>query len=435
MHKLLSKVGTNEKLLLAVSGGGDSLAMLVWFAMQKEWRERIFCAHVDHMLMEDSIRVSEHVREIAAKLNVPFAARRVNVPQHLSVRNESIEACARRLRYAALDELRAEFECAFVVTAHTMEDDAETVWMRLAMDSSWFETTGIPQARDLILRPFLFVRRDQMRGVLESKFEPREDPMNLDSRFPRVRARAALSLTETGGKNVVNRLAGHGQAVRKLLTLTGRLLSANKNNSLKDEFRPVRSLESLSKNLYLEDLEFLKVEKAAQRVLGGNDFRLSAPVRRQVLEFLKSDSAQSVLFLCEGLFLHRTDRHLWIQRECQNDDEQKRDSPEMVWTPSSVGDQSHGVIELNCSNVSVRCWHPGETFRPAKRRTKKISDWLADAGVHPAVRTQWPVVTDGESIIAVPGLGVREEKMARADEPVFRIRWKAISHSDQQVSR
>ncbi|MCB9368153.1 MAG: tRNA lysidine(34) synthetase TilS [Calditrichaeota bacterium] len=430
----LLPLDAKQRLLLAVSGGGDSLAMLKWFAEQKEWHDRIVCAHIDHMLQPESEKVGRLVRDFAGKLKVPFAMKRVDVPAHLTRKRESVEACARSLRYRALEELRTESCCDFILTAHSKDDDAETIWMKLEQGSSWFEVTGIPGRRERILRPFLSLDRRQLRAVLDTEDAWHNDPMNCDSRFPRVRARGAIAYFEQDRADVLDLLSKHGQAVRKLQTLSRRLLKANKNNSVKDILGHVEHLEDLPKNLYLEDLDFLAVETALEGLGKAQEFRLDGPLRRQCLEFIKSKGGESVLELGDGFSLNRTGRHLWVQRRLENDFTLGQSDSDFVWTPDALGKTTSGVCEINCREWNVRAWKPGETFCPAKRRTRKISDWLSEAGVHPSVRKQWPVLCCDDVIVAVPGLGVREDVQPRAQEPSLKISWRSILHCDQQVS-
>ncbi|MBL0060223.1 MAG: tRNA lysidine(34) synthetase TilS [bacterium] len=230
---ILSRVAPEERILLAVSGGGDSFAMLKWFAAQENWRHRVVAAHVNHNLREDSKSVATLVSRQAASLIIPLLLAEVNVPGAIATRKESIEACARRLRYAALEEIRVAHDCTYIATAHTQGDDAETVLMKLTMNSSWYECTGIPVQRGNVLRPFVRVARVQLRGLISPEDKYDTDPMNEDLRFLRVQARTALE----DGLQVVVLLSKHGTQLQKLQNLTSRLIKANNNIILGTVFR------------------------------------------------------------------------------------------------------------------------------------------------------------------------------------------------------
>ncbi len=433
-EEILARVSPREKVLLAVSGGADSLAMLKWFVSQNDWHSRIVAAHVNHNLRDDADSVVNLVSSQAESLKVPFVFANVDVPATLAERNESVEACARRLRYLALEEIRTSQNCALVVTAHTQDDDAETVLMKLKMNSSWYECTGIPIQRGKVLRPFLGVTRAELRDLISADDEYDIDPMNEDSRFLRVQARATLKHESPASIQ----LSRHGRRIQSLQEITSRLVKTNNNISLSNDFSWVSGLEKLPKNLYLEDLDFLAVELKWAALLGQPNMRLKSALRRQVVEFLRAGNFRSSLPLAGGIELHRAGRKVWLaSRDTQNANS-PRLSEHVVLTPDVFRDIESGVLSVESGatqKIEVRRWTPGERFRPVARRNRKISDWLAEAGVHPAVRADWPVICQNDVIIAVPGLGIAEHVKPHGEKSVVNIHWKAHPRRDQQVSR
>ncbi len=430
---ILRRVAPDERILLAVSGGADSFAMLKWFASQEEWRYRVIVAHVNHNLREDADSVATLVARQADSLTIPFVLAEVDVPAALAIRNESVEACARRLRYAALEEIRVAQNCAYIATAHTQDDDAETVLMKLTMNSSWYECTGIPSQRGRVLRPFLGVSRAELRSLISTKNEYDSDPMNEDLRFLRVQARAALK----DASEVTDKLYKHSQQVQTELDLTSRLIKANDNIILKDSFSWVSGLEKLPKNLYLEDLDFLAVEFKWAGLIGQPGNRLKSSQRRKVHEFLRAGDCRATLPLPGDVDLHRAGQKAWLTSQLHQDSSKSTTYDNVVLTPDVFNHFASGVLSIASAaqDFKVRTWVPGDRFKPAARRSRKISDWLAEAGVHPALRAQWPVICQDDVIIAVPGLGVAEHVKPGGDTPVVNIHWKAHSRRDQQVSR
>lgn len=428
VSKTLAKLEPKSRLLLAVSGGGDSLAMLYWFAQQESWRSRIVVAHVNHGLNEESTNAELDVKRAADSLHIPFVSESVDVKSALAKHRDSIEACARRLRYAALERMCHQTQSDFIITAHTLDDDAETVYMKLRQSASWFEQTGIPRQRSNILRPFLDIRRSELRAALPPTFRFHDDPMNSDPRFLRVQARFALK-TQINPKTT-ELLSIHGRQTVSVLELSSRLGKIFNNNYLSNSPDPVTMLESLPKNLYLEGLGFLWVEKELSVSLGDPEFRLPASKRRQVLEFLRGSTPQAKLPLTNSFFLNRAGAKFWIGNDC---------SPKLrivssdllneIRTPFSFANQCDGHLDLNLTsirgNLVTRPWSHGERFRPFNRRTRKIADWLRDGGVHPGVRRHWPILQDDEGIVAIPGLGTCQRAVAEPGTHNLHIRWKA----------
>jgi tRNA(Ile)-lysidine synthase len=178
-------------LLVAHSGGGDSTALLL---LVSEWaRPRgvaVVSAHVAHGLRgaagdEDA----RFCARLAAGLALPFAFRPVDVPSGRR-KGESLEAAARRLRYAALLALSRDLEGAPVLTGHTRDDQAETVLLHLERRLGRGRGGIRPRRGDGVVRPLLPFSRAELRQFLEERGVPfREDETNANEGFARNRIR------------------------------------------------------------------------------------------------------------------------------------------------------------------------------------------------------------------------------------------------------
>ena len=147
---------------------------------------RLGVAHVDHGLRPDSGQDARFVEELAGKLGLPFFIRRLGLRQ-------ASEAEAREARMAALIEMADEFGASHVLLAHTADDQAETLLMRMIRGSGTRGLAGIAPVRGRLLRPLLQVRRQALREYLAQRSQSwREDPTNHDERFFRNRVRHRL---------------------------------------------------------------------------------------------------------------------------------------------------------------------------------------------------------------------------------------------------
>ena len=182
-------------LVLAVSGGADSMALLhgaaeLVRAGRRAWR--LMVAHLDHALRDDSGDDASFMTDAARRLGLPVEVRRTDVAALASERGVSLEEAGREARYAFLGEL-AERHDAFVMTAHTLDDAAETVLINLLRGSGLAGARGIPARRGHVARPLLGERRATLRGLLGAAGLPyRDDPSNDDPSFLRNRVRAEL---------------------------------------------------------------------------------------------------------------------------------------------------------------------------------------------------------------------------------------------------
>ena len=204
-----------ERVLVAVSGGADSMALLhTLHALAPGLRLALHVLHVDHGLRPESPRDAEFVQAVARELGVPGEVARVTVP-----RGPSREAQARRARYFALETCAASIGAGRIAVGHTRDDQAETVLMRLLEGAGPRGLAGIPPCRGRIIRPLLEVTRQEIVAALRSLGLPWiEDPSNLDRSFLRNRIRHDLlpSLARvTGGDPVdaLNRTAARMRAL------------------------------------------------------------------------------------------------------------------------------------------------------------------------------------------------------------------------------
>jgi tRNA(Ile)-lysidine synthase len=181
--------GRPASLLLAVSGGTDSAALLWGTArLASALGLRLEVASMDHGLRPESGLEVAGVREWASKLELPFHARLLSLQ-----RGAALEARAREARYAALEALRSDRVLDFLVTAHTCSDQAETVLMRLGRGAALRGMRGIAHRKGVILRPMLGMSRSCASDfVRRIGCRPFEDPSNQDPGQLRARIRHRL---------------------------------------------------------------------------------------------------------------------------------------------------------------------------------------------------------------------------------------------------
>lgn len=210
-------------IAVAFSGGADSTALLAALATlaRRHRHLALRAVHVDHGLQPGSRRWARHCVQLARALRVRIIVRRVSVDV---TSGQSHEAAARTARYAAFAHLLDADEC--LVTAHTLEDQAETVLLQLlrgaGVEGLCAMHADAPLARGRLVRPLLDVSRAALREYVRSRgLRWIEDPMNLDLRFDRVYLRQEIlpRLGERwpGAPRALARSARHAQDARRLL--------------------------------------------------------------------------------------------------------------------------------------------------------------------------------------------------------------------------
>ena len=206
-----------ETVLVAVSGGADSVALLhLLLSLAPEWRLLLHVLYVDHQLRADSAGDAEFVRALAARLGVPVDVATVTVDRH-----GSLEAAARAARYAALETCAARIGAARVALGHTADDQAETVLMRLVQGSGVRGLSGIPPVRGRIIRPLVELRRSALEAELRRVgLSWVEDPTNRDPKFLRNRIRHELLplLSDSYNPEIATALANVAALARETVT-------------------------------------------------------------------------------------------------------------------------------------------------------------------------------------------------------------------------
>lgn len=210
-------------VLVAVSGGADSVALLRGLAALKHHGEgRLIVAHFNHQLRgEESDADEQFVSSLAKRLGLPFESGRLE-PGTIKDCSDGIEEAARSQRYRFLTDTAENLGARYVACAHTADDQIETILHRIIRGTGIAGLAGIPRTRLLspavtLIRPLLEVRRAELIDYLALLGQPyREDSSNLDQRFTRNRIRHDLlpNLAEYYNPAV-------GEALRRLARLAG----------------------------------------------------------------------------------------------------------------------------------------------------------------------------------------------------------------------
>ncbi|UVJ39720.1 tRNA lysidine(34) synthetase TilS [Arthrobacter sp. CJ23] len=213
LQNALADAGYPERVLVACSGGPDSLALAAvaaYFARRGHVDGRpvsVAAVVVDHQLQPGSADVAARAVRTLEDLGLaPVQLRTVEVAST----GFGPEAAARDARHAALDAAAEELGCQAILLGHTLDDQAEQVLLGLARGSGTRSLAGMRPARGRLLRPFLGLRREETLDICEAEeLDPWHDPSNADPAFARSRTRVEVMpvLEEKLGPGVAESLA------------------------------------------------------------------------------------------------------------------------------------------------------------------------------------------------------------------------------------
>ena len=220
-----------EKILLAVSGGADSIALMyAMHALRAEsfFNTELLCAHINHQLRAaEADRDEEFVIAQAAKLKLPVTTRRSDVRGFASLHKLSIETGARRLRMEALIDIAKANDCSWIATAHHKNDNAETIIQRLSRGTGFRGLAGIWPVRVFadeikFVRPLLCFRRDEIVDYLQKRnLNWRRDHTNADCSYRRnyIRHRLIPALQRDCAGSVAEQLSQLARSARRYYSI------------------------------------------------------------------------------------------------------------------------------------------------------------------------------------------------------------------------
>jgi tRNA(Ile)-lysidine synthase len=214
-------IGPDTRVLAAVSGGSDSVALAhLLRGLDADGELRLAgLVHFNHQLRASAVDDERRAADVARSLNVPILIDRGDVAARARQERRSIEDAARASRYECFERARVEAGADVVALGHTRDDQAETVLLRLLRGAGPRGLAGMHPRHGRIVRPLLDCRRGELREWLAARRIPFvEDESNADVAIPRNRVRAELlPLIETRfNPNVVDVLADEAELAREV---------------------------------------------------------------------------------------------------------------------------------------------------------------------------------------------------------------------------
>ncbi len=229
-------------VLVAVSGGADSVALLrAMVALKSGGRGRLCVAHLNHQLRgPESDQDEAFVRDLCEQLGVPCETDRARIAND---QGDGLEAAARTSRYGFFRRTAERLGARYLVTAHSADDQAETILHRVVRGTGIAGLSGMARARPLgpavtLIRPLLGLRRQQLVDYLDDLDQPyRRDSSNDDLRFTRNRIRHRLlpQLAEELNPGVADALVRLGQLAGEVQDVIDRVVDELASRSVRCE--------------------------------------------------------------------------------------------------------------------------------------------------------------------------------------------------------
>ena len=448
-----------SRLLVAVSGGQDSLALLhVLYSLQQELSIDLVAAHLNHNLrgMESKLD-SEFVSELGSKLQIPCVLGSSDVQSIKDNKKLSLEEAAREVRYEFLSNKLIENAADAVVIGHTFTDQSETILFNALRGSGLKGISGMKEMSFMlthgvsvpIFRPFLNVTRDQTyEYCINNDLKPRHDSSNDLESFTRNRIRKQLiPVLKEFNKNVEEslvRLASNASEANDFIQSCAKEIYGQHVTFYKEkvvinndviELHPalrsgliIQALEEL--NHGLKNIRQIHVREIVNLMLGGTGKLINLPNEIEayrvkdatILSFKRNKLAISIdaeyMMKIPGI----TDIPGWrINSSFENT------------IDSNFSNEDHTTVKVDKGlagdPIWVRGWQNGDRMQPlGMQGTKKVQDIFVDHKIPKIQRQSMPVICSDKGIIWVAGCGISDwAKVTDTNSSVLKLAATEIS--------
>ena len=456
MHRFISQykmIEDGETVLVAVSGGADSLALLYGLhALRSQLSCKLHVVHLNHCLRPDADADAEFVQQHAAHLELPCTIQRAEVPRLVKQWKLSVEAAGRRARYQFYESVCTEVSATKVALGHHQDDIAETVLMNLIRGSGATGLKGISPVRNMkFIRPLAGFTRQNIEAFLTSiGIVPRHDATNTDTYYLRNRIRREL----------IPQLArDYNPNIKTGLSRTADVLGTESeylDTVARKAFETCR-IQGPQKNVVLDRVKFRQYHVALQRrILRQSVFEMLGDMSdlyfahcEAMLNLVEGDAPNTVSALPNDLRFRRAYQQLIFERK-------PVEMESFVYPVATVGKTSIEVLNTEITAelghveslgtlalpdgkfeaifdydklrkvfaepssetvpLTVRNRQQGDRFQPyGMRGTKKIKDFFIDAKVPRCERDSIPLLVCSNEILWVIGYTTSESFKIKPD--------------------
>ncbi|MBI5894004.1 MAG: tRNA lysidine(34) synthetase TilS [Deltaproteobacteria bacterium] len=444
--KMLEK---GDKILAAVSGGIDSVVLLhVLMKLQDKYNLDLSVIHLNHSMRgKESKRDFVFVKTLAKNMGLKFIGKTIDVPKMIKKEKGSKQDIARKVRYKFFEDAAKKYGADKIATAHTLDDNAETVLMRIIKGTSLKGLKGIPFVRDKFIRPLLEIERlDIEKYAKENSIKYIEDSSNKKTKYFRNKVRLKLlPILQTYNPNIKKELARLAMSVKRDEDYLEQeadkaykkaLLEASEKRILFNLDRIRKLPDALNTRIFLSAIECLKGESG-----GIYSYHLE-----DILELIDSNAPQSSINLPKNIVVQKEYDRLIFAKDTQKAEDRKQKAvyERLLNIPGNTNIKEIG-IKFRTSIVSPKAFKPsanentayfdydrlslplvvrnfstGDRFKPfGMNGSKKIKDLFIEKKMPLHLRKKTPIIVSGKEIIWVAG--VRRGDAAKVEKNTRKI--------------
>jgi len=422
----------NDRLILGLSGGSDSMCLLnILLELREEYNINVVAVHINHMIREEADDDENSLRDFCDSVDVDFYSKKIDVPAFAKENRLSSEDAGRICRYDFFNEILKQTNSNKIVTAHNLNDVVETVFMNLIRGTGLNGLTGIDYFQGNVIRPLLDVSKSEIEDYCKANNIPvRVDKTNYENDYTRNKIRNIVlpiireeinSSVDFNVSNMVKILKEDEEELKRLANETYKSI-INKNSLKKTEFN---NLSKAIKRRVLREY-ILEIRHSLKDI--------SLDKVDELIEFVGKFGTGKRIDIIDGFYLEISYDSIIVKSK-----EEKQNFcyelkipgttyiPELrasiVATLRDATDSEDIIkdkrvkifdIEKTGKKLYVRNRRDGDKFMPSGMKgTRKLKDFFMDLKLERTRRDKIPLIVNDEDIIWV--VGIRSSDRYRKD--------------------
>ena len=363
----------NDKVLVALSGGADSVAL---FRVLTDLGYKCECAHCNfHLRGEESNRDENFVRALCNEIHSPLHIKHFDTEFYAKEKQISIEMAARELRYDWFEELRKETGATVIAVAHHRDDSVETFLLNLIRGTGINGLKGIQAKNGYIVRPLLETSREDILNYLDYlKQDYVTDSTNLQDEYLRNKIRLnLLPIMKEMNPSIMESI----QETSQKLSEVANIYNQNRKEILKTSIQTTKEGDTLHIQTILEDSAPLSLLHVWLSPVGFNPSQI-----KDIHQSLKKNQSGK-RFISNDWEVLRDREHLILQHKQKEENVPEIDIETMEINNDFILLKDKNIACLDADKVAlpleIRKWKKGDKFVPfGMNGQKKVSDYLTD---------------------------------------------------------
>ncbi|AVD36743.1 tRNA lysidine(34) synthetase TilS [Clostridioides difficile] len=450
-HNLIQK---GDKIVLGLSGGPDSVCLLhVLNRLKKDFNIEIYAAHLNHQIRGiEAQKDALYVSKLCEDMGIIFFVKSINVPKYCENEGLSLEEGARKLRYEMFYEIKDKIKANKIAIGHNLNDQAETVMMRIMRGTGLKGLKGIDYIRDnCIIRPILDVERSEIEEYCEAyNLNPRIDKTNLENIYTRNKIRLDLLpyMKDNFNSNVIE----------SIVRMSNSLKSDNDyiEKEAEAKFREVSNIKekgfveiNLDDFVCLHDAIKVRVlRNSIKHILGDTNFVDQRHIE-DIMSLEDNSKVNKMLTLPRNIFVYRKKDSIILTNEEIVSEEIEfyynipsngfikiKELKQIIETQVMSIDRYKSMKLDNSSKgfdfnkvkggIVIRSRRQGDKIKLAMG-SKKVKDLFIDLKIPREERCKIPIITDSEGIICVGDYKISENyKIDENTKEVLKINFNKL---------